>query len=131
MTLLRRSAVERHIKHLEAEVERLRYELDWTQANLKLMTEERDKAVAEVKRLRKERDHNELHGLEYKAEVERLREDRDKFAHEITRQDVEIARLHRIEEAARQHMALMDGLNIALRLEPSVDALRAALGEKP
>ncbi len=32
------------------------------------------------------------------AELERLREDRDKFAHEITRQDIEIARLHRIED---------------------------------
>ena len=79
------------------------------------------------------------------AEVERLQRDKHDWVIIADRRQVELEaalndlarerpmaqdylRLRRIEEAAQQHIALLDGLNIALRLEPSVTALRAALG---
>lgn len=57
------------LSRIEAEVERLKRN-GWDKAD-----REAGYLVAENERLRAERDHNELRGLEYKAENERLRDE--------------------------------------------------------
>jgi len=76
------------------------------------------KLEAEVVRLRKERDHNELHGLEYKAENERLRNRPvydDQIATMVQELEAEVERLRWSLKNADEDNAVLKAENERLR----------------